>query len=96
MGALVEAVELQVDIDRLAPRPLRSPSAATNRLSVASRMPLVLRLTLRIGLACAKSMKSRMCLWMVGSPPENITTSASPSDSTNTSSMRSHCPSVIE
>ncbi len=33
---------------------------------------------------------------MVGSPPENITTSASPSDATNASSTRVHCSAVIE
>jgi hypothetical protein len=31
-----------------------------------------------------------------GSPPENITTSASPSDSTNTSSIPAHCSWVME
>jgi len=58
-------------------------------------MPLVLRLTERIGRDWAASMNSRICRWMVGSPPENITTSASPSEATNTSSIRSHCSSVI-
>jgi hypothetical protein len=37
-----------------------------------------------------------MSLWIVGSPPENITTSASPSDVTNTSRIRAHCSTVIE
>src|SRR5215469_13321557 len=49
-------------------RLLRSPSAAANVLSVASRMPLVLRVTLRTGRAWAASMKPRMSLWMVGLP----------------------------
>ncbi len=59
-------------------------------------MPLVFRLTDLIGRSWARSMKSRICLWMVGSPPENITTSASPSQATNTSSIRAHCSRVIE
>ena len=59
-------------------------------------MPLVLRLTALMGRACAMSMKSRICLWMVGSPPENMTTSGSPSAATKASSIRSHCSRVIE
>jgi hypothetical protein len=59
-------------------------------------MPLVLTLTALIGLAWARSTRSRMCLWMVGSPPENITTSASPSEATKASSMAAHCSTVME
>ncbi len=33
---------------------------------------------------------------MVGSPPENMTTSASPSAATKTSSIFAHCSRVIE
>ena len=34
--------------------------------------------------------------WIVGSPPENITTSASPSEATNTSSILSTCATLSE
>ena len=59
-------------------------------------MPLVLRLTALIGRAWARSMIARMSWWMVGSPPENITTSGSPSAATNASSIVAHCAEVIE
>ena len=59
-------------------------------------MPLVLRFTALIGRSWARSIIARMSLWMVGSPPENITTSGSPSAATKTSSMVAHWSRVIE
>ncbi|COV47917.1 Uncharacterised protein [Mycobacterium tuberculosis] len=58
-------------------------------------MPLVLMMTVLTGRAWAASTNSRSCLWMVGSPPENITTSGSPSAATSVSSIRSHCAAVM-
>ncbi len=95
VGLDVEAVELEVDVDLVAGA-VAPAGSATKRLSEASRMPLVLRLTDLIGLAWARSIICKICLWIVGSPPENISTSGSPSAATNASIIVWHCPRVIE
>src|SRR5215204_4315637 len=56
-----------------------------NLRSCARRMPLVLRLTIFTPFSAAMRMKPRISGWMVGSPPENTTTSGSPSEATNAS-----------
>src|ERR687891_131413 len=72
----------------------RSASAGANDASRASRMPFVFRTTCRIGLERASASSSRIRGWIDGSPPENITTSGSPSARTNASSARSTWSSV--
>src|SRR6266511_2374000 len=56
-----------------------------NLRSCARRMPLVLRLTIFTPFSAAMRMKPRISGWMLGSPPENMTTSGSPSERTNAS-----------
>ena len=53
------------------------------------RMPLVFSITCLIGRRRAAAMISRICGWMVGSPPEICTRSGSPSLATRASNMRS-------
>ena len=53
--------------------------------SWARRIPLVLTVTSPIPLSLARRTKSRISGWMVGSPPENMTTSGFPSAATKAS-----------
>ena len=71
-------------------------SFSTNFLSWASLMPFVFRLTVLQPLSYAIPMKSRIRGWIVGSPPEYMHTSGSPSARTNASSAVSTCSIVRE
>jgi hypothetical protein len=59
-------------------------------------MPLVLSTTLRMPLSRASAQNSTISGWIDGSPPENMTTSGSPSAATNASSPASTCSRVNE
>ncbi|GIU99157.1 MAG: hypothetical protein KatS3mg014_0773 [Actinomycetota bacterium] len=63
-----------------------SARAAANPRSRARRIPFVLSTTWRIPLARAIAANPRICGWIEGSPPENMTTPGSPSARTNASS----------
>jgi len=84
MRALLEPVELQVDVDRAA-----GPVALAQRgdeLPVSQPDAVGVQVHRSDRPACARSMNVRMCLWMVGSPPGNIATSGSPSATMSASS----------
>ena len=83
VGGFLEAVELQVDLHA------QFGESGANFGSWARRMPLVLSTTVRTPLSLAIAQNSRIWGWMDGSPPENMTTSGSPSAATNASSPAS-------
>jgi hypothetical protein len=57
---------------------------------------LVFKTTVPTPLSHAIAQKSRICGWIDGSPPENMTTSGSPSAATNASRPLSTCSMVRE
>ena len=81
-----QRVELQIDLEA---RLEAAASCFTKSGSCAMRMPLVLSMMWRIGRRFAAAMISRICGWIVGSPPEICSRSGSPSDATSASIMRS-------